>query len=166
MVRAFGAFGCFLLNTEVCTEDPQSHPRLACSWFNTTLLHHGYPCYLASCLPSQGLESISRICSHTFFNEVCSVGLRGLSMPTNYDFPHTLATRWRISIHLPPHLPRKGLIILPRIGATEWRELCGHSSVPLFLGFLTPLTPMTPTVIVHSLALVVSVLPWNNYIIA
>ena len=35
------------------------------------------------------LESISRIDSHTFFYEVCSVGLRGLPMPTNYDFPRS-----------------------------------------------------------------------------
>jgi hypothetical protein len=34
------------------------------------------------------VESFSRIVSHTFFNEVCSVGLHGLSIPTNYDFPH------------------------------------------------------------------------------
>ena len=34
-VEVFSAFGYFFLNTEVCAEDPQSHPRLTCSWFNT-----------------------------------------------------------------------------------------------------------------------------------
>ena len=39
--------------------------------------------------PSKRAESISCIDSRTFFNEVCSVGLLDLPMPTNYDFPRS-----------------------------------------------------------------------------